>query len=136
MSTLLTQHRRSIEGESSMEQWRWRLENRGGEQNDGDGVSAFKGRPGSKRKPRHGLLLTSVMPKTAPHAPGSRKKLVGGHSCPMVLFLKIIKLSLSLKHKLLLNLCNNSKISKNKSCSKFKVLQLYFYNDPLIQSTF
>ena len=41
-----------------------------------------------------------------------------------------------LKFKLLPNLCNNSKISKNKSCSKFKVLQLCFYNHTQIRSTF
>ena len=38
--------------------------------------------------------------------------------------------------KLLSNLYDNSKISKNKSCSKFKVLQLSFNNHTQIMSTF
>jgi len=97
---------------------------------------SYKGRPRSKRKPRCGLLHASTMPKTATNMPRSQRKIAGGDSCPMVLFPLITKLPLDLKPKLLPNLCNNSKISKNKSCSKFKVLQLCFYNHPLIRSTF
>ena len=52
------------------------------------------------------------------------------------LFTEITKLPLDLNPKILPNLCGNSKISKNKSCSKFKVLQLYFYNHTQIRSIF
>ena len=69
-------------------------------------------------------------------APGSLRKLAGGDSCPMALFAIITELPLDLNSTLLPNLCNNSEISKNKSCSKFKVLKLCFYNHPLIWSTF
>ena len=55
---------------------------------------------------------------------------------PRVLFTEITELPLSLNPKLLPNFHNNSKISKNKSCSKFKVLQLCFYNHSQIGSTF
>ena len=102
---------------------------------NGDGTS-YIWRPGSKRKPCRSLLRASMTPKTAMRAPRSSKKLASGDSCPRVLFLKITKLPLGLKHKLLPNLCNNSKISKNKSCSKFKVLQLCFYHHTQIQFTF
>ena len=47
---------------------------------------------------------------------------------PRALFTEITELPLVLKPKLLPNLYNNSEISKNKSCSKSKVLQLCFYN--------
>ena len=55
---------------------------------------------------------------------------------PRVLFNEITELPLALNPKLLPNLCGNSKISKNKRCSKFKVLQLCFYNHTQIRSTF
>jgi len=55
---------------------------------------------------------------------------------PRALFTEITELPLVLKPKLLPNLYNNSKISKNKSCSKFKVLQLLFYHHTQIRSTF
>ena len=115
---------------------RWRREKqRRRKEKNGDGTS-FKGQPGSKRKPRRGLLRASTKPKTATSAPRNQKKIADGDSCPMVLFPLITKLPLDLKPKLLPNLYSNSKISKNKSCSKFKVLQLCFYNHPLIRSTF
>ena len=55
---------------------------------------------------------------------------------PWVLFTEITELPLALKPKLLPNLSGNSKISKNKSCSKFNVLQLCFYKHTLSRSTF
>ena len=96
----------------------------------------YKGRPGSKRKPRRGLLHANTTPNMATTAPGGRKKIAGGDSCPLVLFILFTKLPFDLKTKLLPNLCNNSKISKNKSCSKSKFLQLCFYNHTQIRSTF
>jgi len=65
-----------------------------------------------------------------------RRKAAGGDSCPTALFHLFTKMPFNLTSKLLPNLCNNSKIFKNKSCSKSKVLQLCFYNHPLIRSTF
>ena len=56
----------------------------------------------------------------------------GGGHCS----LKLQKCHLPKIHKLLSNFHNNSKISKNKSCSKSKVLQLCFYNHLLIRSRF
>ena len=55
---------------------------------------------------------------------------------PRALFTEITEPPLVLKPKLLPNLYNNSKISKNKSCSKLKVLQLCFCNHTQIRPTF
>ena len=55
---------------------------------------------------------------------------------PKTLFIEITKLPLVYFSKLLPNLYGNSKISKNKSCSKFKVLQLCLNNHTLIRFTF
>ena len=106
------------------------------QKNDDDSVSAFITRLRSKKKPRHGLHRASATPKMATTATGSQRKLAGGDSCPTVLFILITELPFAKFHKLLPNLCNNSKISKNKSCSKSKVQQLCFYNHPLIWPTF
>ena len=113
---------------SSTELWRRRREKQRRRKEKNGDVTSFKGRPGSKRKPRRGLLHASATPKTATTTRGSRKKIAGGDSCSLVLFILFTKLPFDLKTKLLPNLYNNSKISKNKSCSKFKVLQLCFYN--------
>ena len=59
-----------------------------------------------------------------------------GESCLLALFNIFTELPLALFFKLLSNLYGNSKISKNKSCSKFKVLQLCFNNHTQILSTF
>jgi len=48
----------------------------------------------------------------------------------------ITELPLDLNHKLLPNFYGNSKISKNKSCFKSKVVQLCFNNHTQIMSTF
>ena len=120
---------------SSTELWRRREKQRRRKEKNGDGTS-FKELPGSKRKPRRGLLHTSAKPNVAMNAPGSQRKVAGGDSCPMVLFPLITELPLVKFLKLLPNLYSNSKISKNKSCSKFKVLQLFFYNHTQIRSTF
>ena len=104
--------------------------------NDNDGVSAFITRLRSKKKPCHGLHRASAMPKMATTTTGSQRMLTDGDSCPTVLFNFFTKLPFVLKSKLLPNLCNNSKISKNKSCFKFKVLQLCFYNHTQIRSIF
>jgi len=122
--------------QSSTEQRRRRLEKQRRRTVKNGGVVDLIARLRSKKKPHHGLLHASGTPKTATNTPRSQRKIAGGDSCPMVLFPLITKLPLDLKPKLLPNLCNNSKISKNKSCSKFKVLQLCFYNYPLIRSTF
>ena len=66
---------------------------------------------------------------------------VGGSSptvsvCLLALFKVFTELPLAAFFKLLSNLYGNSKISKNKSCSKFKVLQLCFNNHTQIMSTF
>ena len=67
---------------------------------------------------------------------GSRWNLAGGESCLLALFKIFTELPLASFFKLLSNLYGNSKISKNKSCSKFKVLQLCFNNHTQIMSTF
>jgi len=56
--------------------------------------------------------------------------------CLLALFKQITELPLAQFLKLLSNLYGNSKISKNKSCSKFKVLQLCFNNHTQIMSRF
>ena len=56
--------------------------------------------------------------------------------CLLALFKVFTELPLASFFKLLLNLYGNSKISKNKSCSKFKVLQLCFNNHTQILSRF
>ena len=38
----------------------------------------YKGQPGSKRKPRRGLLCASVKPRAATGATGSKQKVAGG----------------------------------------------------------
>ena len=62
--------------------------------------------------------------------------MAGGESCLLALFKQITELPLAQFLKLLSNLYGNSKISKNKSCSKFKVLQLCFNNHTQILSRF
>ena len=57
-------------------------------------------------------------------------------ACLLALFEIFTELPLALFFKLLSNLYGNSKISKNKSCSKFKVQQLCFNNYTQILSTF
>ena len=69
-------------------------------------------------------------------ARGSRWKLADGESCLLALFKLFTELPLASFFKLLSNLYSYSKISKNKSCSKFKVLQLCFNNHTQIMSTF
>ena len=78
----------------------------------------------------------STKPRVATGATGSQEKDADGAVRRRALFHLIIELPFVLKSKLLPNLYNNSKISKNKSFSKFKVLQLCFYNHTQIQSTF
>ena len=70
------------------------------------------------------LAHASVKPRAATGATGSLEKDAGGGAVAMALFHLFTKLPFIFKAKLLPNLFNNSKISKNKSCSKFKVLQL------------
>ena len=77
-----------------------------------------------------------MKPRAATGASGRPEKDAGDGAVVVTLFTIITELLFILKSKLLPNLHNNSKISKNKSCSKFKVLQLCFYNHPLIRSTF
>ena len=52
-------------------------ENRGGEKNDGNGVSAFKGRPGSQRKPQRSLFPCQRGATDGHDAPGTPKKVAG-----------------------------------------------------------
>ena len=72
----------------------------------------------------------------------SRARLEASGSSPLVsvgllaLFKLFTEMPLASFLKLLSNLYGNSKISKNKSCSKFKVLQLWFNNHTQIMSTF
>ena len=76
-------------------------------------------------------------PEVSPEgARRSQWKLAGGDSCLLALFQLFTELPLTLFLKLLPNLYGNSKISKNKSCSKFKFLQLCFNNHTLIRSIF
>ena len=79
---------------SSTELWRWRREKqRRRKEKNGDGIS-FKERPGSKRKPRRGLLHTSTKPNVATSMPGGQRKVAGSDSCPLVLFQLITELPL------------------------------------------
>ena len=79
---------------SSTELWRRRREKqRRRKEKNGDGTS-FKGRPGSKRKPRRSLLHASEKPNMATSAPGSQRKVADGDSYPLVLFQLITKLPL------------------------------------------
>jgi len=93
---------------------------------NGDGVG-FIARPRSTEKPRSSLL----MPVQSQRWPRARLEDVGSSPTvrcrPAVLFPLITELPLALILKLLPNLYGNSKISKNKSCSKIK-----FYNFALI----
>ena len=88
--------------------------------------TGFIGRPGSKEKPRMGLSHASTKPRAATDVTGSPEKDAGGGAVVVTLFTIITRLPSVLKSKLLPNLYNNSKISKNKSCSKSKVLQPFF----------
>ena len=136
MRALLQRWRHYGDGKRTTEQRRRRRENRGRKtvrNDDGKGLIA---RLRSARKPRRSLLRTSATPKMATTVTGSLRKVAGGDTCPLALFHIITELPFAKIHKLLPILCNNSKISKNKSCSKSKVLQLCFYNHPLIRSTF
>ena len=63
-------------GLAGVEQWRREKQRRRNEKN-GDGTS-FKGWPGSKQKPRRGLLHASAKPRAATGATGSQKKVAGG----------------------------------------------------------
>ena len=96
----------------------------------------FIARPRSTEKPRSSL----PMPVSSQRWP--REHLEDGGRSPMVnvgllaLFKVITELPLDPFFKLLSILYGNSKISKNKSCSKLKVLQLCFNNHTQIMSTF
>jgi len=52
-------------------------ENRGGEKNDDDSVSAFKGQLGSQRKPRRSLFPCKRDALDGHDAPGTPKKVAG-----------------------------------------------------------
>ena len=113
--------------------WREKQRKRKGED---DGDTGLITRLRSKKKPRHGLHRASAMLRTATRAPGTEKKATVDEVASTALFPIFIESPFAKIFKLLPNLCNNSKISKNKSWSKFKVLQLCFYNHPLMRSTF
>jgi len=85
---------------------------------------------------RNGNADTSKQEVSLAGTCGSRWKLADGESCLLALFKIFTELPLASFFKLLSNLYGNSKISKNKSCSKFKVLQLCFNNHTQIMSTF
>ena len=104
--------------------------NRGEEtEENGDGVG-FIAWPRSTEKPRSSLPML-VRSRRWPRA-----RLEDDGSLPSVrcrllaLFPLITELPLDPFFKLLPILYGNSKISKNKSCSKFKVLQLSFITIP------
>ena len=88
------------------------------------------------RLTHNGNADTSKKEVSLTDARGSRWKLATGESCLLALFKVFTELPLASFFKLLSNLYGNSKISKNKSCSKFKVLQLCFNNHTEIMSTF
>jgi len=79
---------------SSTELWQRRREKQRRRKEKNGDVTSFKGRPGSKRKPRRGLLHASAKPNVATNAPGSQRKVAGGDSCPLVLFQLITELPL------------------------------------------
>ena len=109
---------------------------RGRRKSDGDGVLAFITRS------RHTEMAASSFSTPARRRNWPRAHLEPRRRSSAVRWLSavtvhhITELPFILNPNLLPNLCGNSKISKNKSCSKFKVLQLCFYNHSLIRSTF
>ena len=115
--------------------WRWEKQ-RGGEKETNGDSQAIK--DGQEARGSHAAALSTP----ARHRNWTRTRLEDDRSSPSaswlprVLFTDITELPLAKFPKLLPNFHNNSKISKNKSCSKFKVLQLCFYNHSLIRSTF
>ena len=76
-------HYRGLEGATAMAKAQRSYDNgggdknRGGEKNDGDGVSAFKGRLGSQRKPRQSLFLRQHDATDGHDAPGTPKNVAG-----------------------------------------------------------
>ena len=109
---------------------------RGGEKETNGDSQAIK--DGQEARGSHAAALSTP----ARHRNWTRTRLEDDRSSPSVswlprvLFTDITELPLAKFSKLLPNFHNNSKISKNKSCSKFKVLQLCFYNHSLIRSSF
>ena len=99
-------------------------------------------RPGFIVRPRNTETTRSSLPMPAQSRRWPRARLEDGGSSPTVragllsLFTIFTELPLDPFLKLLSNLYGNSKISKNKSCSKIKVLQLWFNNHTQIMSTF
>ena len=87
-------------------------------------------------------MTCSSFPMPAQSRRWQRPRLEAGRSSPTVrvcllaLFQLFTELPLASFLKLLSNLYGNSKISKNKSCSKFEVLQLCFNNHTQILSRF
>jgi len=72
----------------------------------------------------------SAKPRAATGATGSQEKDAGGDSCPTALFNIFTKLPFDLKSKLLPNLCNNSKIPKNKVVQNPKFYNFAFITTP------
>ena len=98
--------------------------------------------PGFITRPRNMETTRSSFPMPARSRRWQRPRLEAGRSSPTVrvcllaLFQLFTKLPLASFIKLLSNLYGNSKISKNKSCSKFKVLQVCLNNHTQILSRF
>ena len=99
--------------------------------------TCFIGRPGSKEKPRRGLSHASAKPRAATVTSGSRRKIVDGELASAVTVHQNYQTAIRFKNPNYSQIyVTTQKSSKIKSCSKFKVLQLCFYNHTQILSTF
>ena len=78
----------------------------------------------------------NAKPEMATGVIGSRWKLAVGEVSPAGTVPTNYRIATRLISQITLKFCGNSKISKNKSCSKFKVLQLCFNNYTQILSIF
>ena len=82
------------------------------------------------------LPHASVKQEVATGAPGSRQKLTDGESLPACTIQANYRIATRSISQITLKFVWKLKISKNKSCSKFKVLQLCFNNHTQILSRF
>ena len=110
--------------------------NREKRKSDGDGVSAFITRSRHTETTPSSFSTLARCRRQPPRRLEDDRRSPTVNWLPRLLFIEFTELPFVKIFKLLPKLHGNSKISKNKSCSKTKVLQLCFYNQPLIRSTF
>ena len=110
--------------------------NREKRKSDDDGVSAFITRSRHTETTPSSFSTPARRRRQPPRRLEDDRRSPTVNWLPRLLFIEFTELPFAKIFKLLPKLHGNSKISKNKSCSKFKVLQLCFYNPPLIRSIF